>query len=151
MFVNCRVFRWFGAGWRARLQILWISNEKLQEASGWRARVTHLDKKLADEAKFGRNIFLNQRTGLIWGPPTTMRGDMEWKSIFKVQNFAPRAMSIFSCPSSSIPTYGSISPGRGKRPKCGIFKIFLQLCCDQMVWFFSTFLNCSEEILSVRF
>ena len=96
MFVNCRVFRWFGAGWRARLQILWISNEKLQEASGRRARVTHLDKTLADEAKFGRNIFLNQRTGLIWGPPTTMRGDMEWKSIFKVHNFAPRAKSIFS-------------------------------------------------------
>ena len=93
--VNCRVFRWFEAGWRARLQILWISNEKLQEASGRRARVTHLDKTLADEAKFGRNIFLNQRTGLIWDPPTAMRGDMEWKSIFKVHNFAPRAMSIF--------------------------------------------------------
>ena len=29
--------------------------------------------------------------------------------------------------------YGSISPGREKWSKCGIFFIFLELCCDQKV------------------
>ena len=32
--------------------------------------------------------------------------------------------------------YGSDSPGRGKWSKCGIFFIFLKLCCDQTVRFF---------------
>ena len=33
--------------------------------------------------------------------------------------------------------YGSESPGRGKWSKCGIFLVFLKLCCDQTVWFFN--------------
>ena len=36
-------------------------------------------------------------------------------------------------------SYGSISPGRGKWSKCGFF--FLELCCDQTVWLFSTVLK----------
>ena len=47
-------------------------------------------------------------------------------------------------------TYGSFSPGRGKLAKCGVFlfKIF-----EAFLWpnglIFSSFLNCSEEIMSV--
>ena len=36
-------------------------------------------------------------------------------------------------------TYGSISRGRGKWWKGGIFQFFLELCCDQTVWFFECF------------
>ena len=32
-----------------------------------------------------------------------------------------------------------ISPERGKWSKYGIFKFFLELCCDQTVWFFHLF------------
>ena len=49
----------------------------------------------------------------------------------------------YSCQPKPL-TYGSISPGRGKWSKCGIFFIFLELCCDQTVWLFrlfSTFLK----------
>ena len=35
-----------------------------------------------------------------------------------------------------ITTYRSISPWRGKWSKCGILFVFLELYCDQTVWFF---------------
>ena len=40
-------------------------------------------------------------------------------------------------------------PHDGENGQNVAFFIFLKLCCDQMVIFFSTFVNCSEEILSV--
>ena len=51
-------------------------------------------------------------------------------------------------PYSSRPD--SDSPGRGKWSKCGIFLIFFEALLWPNGSSFSTFVNCSEEILSVR-
>ena len=44
---------------------------------------------------------------------------------------------------------GSISLGRGKWPKCGIFLFQFRSSAVTKRFDFSTFLNCSGEILSV--
>ena len=50
-----------------------------------------------------------------------------------------------------LDTYGSDSPGRGKWAKCGIFILFIEALLWPNGLIFSSFPNCSEEILSFAF
>ena len=87
------------------------------------------------------------------GPPCSKVGKYVLISIGPLNNCTKSDIDnlLDSLYQNHLDTYGSDSPGRGKWAKCGIFILFIEALLWPNGLILSSFLNCSEEILSFAF
>ena len=87
------------------------------------------------------------------GPPCSKVGKYVLISIGPLNNCTKSDIDnlLDSLYQNHLDTYGSDSPGRGKWAKCGISILFIEALLWPNGLILSSFLNCSEEILSFAF